>query len=733
MLEALRRTERASIGGRGSFRLGGIVLSGLLASFAACGGSSDPAGAGGNGQSSSSTAAGGSGSGGVQETWKMGSPFSTAALLTFGEVTHPLPPNTGLWGIQRAPYPTNAEWMNLVLGAGKKSINILPYVINVTDLGFDISAPKLTATSKAIVSAVELDLSFRSGEVIGARSLTGHDLLSVTMQWSAGVGKTLTAPLVRGMPYATAIYTGITPFIASPHGIVKVNGASPSAMAVMSDRFEVELNNKQKWVIYANPSIAFTSTAAALVSTGPYNGALRAALVGPEPDALMLLDKHRNVYPTGGDVTAEVTGDTATIGFTWKKLALVGGAAEPLLMMALPHHLDTLKAQERTDLTISTIKGDMVAVTGDAWTLTEELSKISWSAPSGIVEDKVIDIKAALTRDAAEEQASAEDVYTFGKQIAKLGRLAVIADELKDEATASAIRDKMKTALEPWLQGKNADGFKYDETWGGVCTTSGLANPSNDSGQGWYNDHHFQYGYFLYAAAAITKSDKAWFKSHREAIVALARDIANPSPADLAFTLFRHKDWFTGHSWAAGLFEFDDSRNQGSTSEAVNAWYSLYLLGLAGEEQDLANVGRVLLATEIRSAQKYWHIKQGSPIYKNAEVFTANKVVGVLWSTKVEYSTSLGSGAELIHGIQMLPFTPITEALLEREWVTEEYPVFSAAISAQTEQGWKGFAYMDHAIIDAKAAWLEVKALQGYDSGNSQTNTLYWVATRPAK
>lgn len=43
----------------------------------------------------------------------------------------------------------------------------------------------------------------------------------------------------------------------------------------------------------------------------------------------------------------------------------------------------------------------------------------------------------------------------------------------------------------------------------------------------------------------------------------------------------------------------------------------------------------------------------------------------------------------------------------------------------------QGFIYMAHAIIDKAAAWREVNTLTVFDDGNSKTNTLYWVATRP--
>lgn len=725
MLEVLCRIRRAIGAGTGSGGLGVTLLSGLLISSSACivvdnPGTGSPSSTGSTG---TSTGPGGGAGGAEARTWTMGAPFSTSAP-PFDNVQHPLAPSP-FWGSPVAPLPTNAEWMNLVLGNGKNPINILPYVINALEGGFEVSAPKRVVSDKAIVSGIEHELSFRSTELAASRKLIDHDLFSATMQWSAGAGKTLTAPLVRGMPYATAIYTDLTPFIGSSHAILSVNDATTPS-PVTDERFRIALNNGQTWVLYATPNITLNWNAIGLTAAQPFNGALRAALVFDAPDALSVLDAHRAAYPKGGDVAVSVTGDTATIDFKWEKQG-----SGPLLMMALPHHVDTLKDAGTTDLSQRTIKGDMVAVTGDAWSMTEPLTTITWSAPSGIGADKRTDIKNALIADAAGEKPDAGDPYTFGKQVARFARLALIAEELKEEEIAAMIRQKMKASLDPWLQGKNADALKYDKTWGGICSTDGLGSENKDFGQGWYNDHHFHYGYFLYAAAVVAKADKEWFGAHKEAILSLARDIANPSRDDKGFTPFRNKDWFAGHSWAAGLFEFGDSRNQESTSEAVNAWYGLYLLGLATGDDNLTNVGRVLLATEIRSTQKYWHIKKGSTIYE--EPFASNKIVGVLWSNKVDYSTFFCAAPECIHGIQMLPFTPITEELLERDWVAEEYPVVSAALSPTSEQGWRGFIAMDQAIIDPAAAWIEVNILKGYDNGNSKANALYWVATRPAK
>ena len=160
----------------------------------------------------------------------------------------------------------------------------------------------------------------------------------------------------------------------------------------------------------------------------------------------------------------------------------------------------------------------------------------------------------------------------------------------------------------------------------------------------------------------------------------------------------------------------------------MNAWYAVYLYGLAMNNNRLRDLGRLALATEIRSAQKYWHITSADDIYP--EPFSANKVVGILWSTKVDYATWFGANIEFIHCIQMLPFTPISEELLQEEWIVEEYPVLVEAFDT-ADEAWRGYIIMAHAVIDSQAAWDEAQLLTSFDDGNTKSNTYYWIATRP--
>ena len=80
--------------------------------------------------------------------------------------------------------------------------------------------------------------------------------------------------------------------------------------------------------------------------------------------------------------------------------------------------------------------------------------------------------------------------------MARLALLALVADEFGDTVARQTAVERLTAMLEPWVKGSNADPLMYDPTWGGLCTANGLADHDADFGNGWYNDHHFHYGYF---------------------------------------------------------------------------------------------------------------------------------------------------------------------------------------------------------------------------------------------
>jgi endoglucanase Acf2 len=178
---------------------------------------------------------------------------------------------------------------------------------------------------------------------------------------------------------------------------------------------------------------------------------------------------------------------------------------------------------------------------------------------------------------------------------------------------------------------------------------------------------------------------------HKDAIEAIIHDIGAPidmkmtginasfvarsDDTSLLFPSARHKDWYCGHSYASGLFSMSNGKSQESSSESVNAYYALALYASLNRHNnnndtreddatyDYYTYTRLLLAMEIRSIQLYWHMsaRQEPPIYEPQ--FAANRMAGVVSEMSVVYSTWFGHEPAQVHGINIMPVTPITTRL----------------------------------------------------------------------
>ena len=90
------------------------------------------------------------------------------------------------------------------------------------------------------------------------------------------------------------------------------------------------------------------------------------------------------------------------------------------------------------------------------------------------------------------------------------------------------------------------------------------------------NDHHFHYGYLIYAAAMVAENDPTLADKIAPVVDLVVADIASAT-ANGPFPQYRNFDPYAGHSWASGSSPFADGNNQESSSEAVNAWNAVGL------------------------------------------------------------------------------------------------------------------------------------------------------------
>ncbi|KAJ9071715.1 hypothetical protein DSO57_1034227 [Entomophthora muscae] len=623
--------------------------------------------------------------------------------------------------LKQGPKHTSRWWQNLVLGQGTAMVALYPYIIRSMDSGFRLGYPRIVSTESFVMSTFEPDWDINFGRGRLSKAVVAEDDLSCTFK----MDQVATLPLVRGSPYVTMELKQAHPTFKSNHTVLSATQTSDRQMTV-------QLSNDQVWVFFTSEPTVWTRSFNGIHLALPYTGTLRAAYVNaPVERNMKILETYSNIYPVSGHVTYEFPSpEVALINFNFE----TKGTGD-LLMFTLSHQQDILVNPHRVGLTgYSNIKGPLSAVKGLRWTIKEKLTSIAWSSPNKINPKLIPRIKEAVREECNTFLNPAiRGSYSFGKVIASFARIALIAEEVGETAALHKTIASLKAGLEPWLTGKNENALVYERTWGGIVTSDGLKDHEADFGNGMYNDHHFHYGYFLYAAAVVGKYDPAWLEKWKDQLILLVRDFANPNPNDKYFPRFRHKDFYDGHSWAAGIYEFIDNRNQESTSESVNAYYAMYLLAIALNDQPMTNLANLLLMTEIRSAQTYWHMYSGHSVYP--EVFAKQKTAGIVWGTKVDYATWFGPNVEYVHGIQLLPFTPISHLLLEKPWMKEAYPVLATSLNRTNPPilgRWRTYVHMAHAIVHPEAAYTEFSnSPQIMDEGNSLTNSLYWFATQP--
>ncbi|KAL6139449.1 hypothetical protein ACLB2K_057753 [Fragaria x ananassa] len=578
------------------------------------------------------------------------------------------------------PLPTNSFFQNFVLGNGDNPEYFHPYQIKSSGSSLSLSYPNRIPTTTSILQNFTADLIISATQDYADYQQQGHVVssfndLSVTLDFPSS---NLRFFLVRGSPYLTFFVNNPTALsISTGHAITSLSSNAAR------DKHTLKLDNDQTWLLYSSSAIDFTNNDPSSISTSDqFYGIIRVALL-PGSENESVLDQFCACYPMSGEAVFKE--EPFSLEYRWKK------TNGDLLMLAHPLHIKLLQ----NNVTVL---------------------------------EKFKDVEALISTP-----ISNTDSYSYGKLTAKAARLALIAEEVDFVHVIPAIAKFLKDAIEPWLDGTfNGVGFLYEGSWGGLVTQNGALDKGADYGFGVYNDHHYHIGYFLYSISVLTKMDPAWGMKYRDQAYALAADFMNlNSTLDAKYSRLRNFDLYSLHSWAGGVTEFGDGRNQESSSEAVNAYFSAALMGLAYKDDNLTAIGSLLAALEIQATQTWWHVHQGDNMYE--DVFASeNKITGIVWSNKRDAGLWFAApeSRECRLGIQVLSISHITEALFSNVSYVREHVSWTMAALEGASEAWKGFAYALEGMYNKEEALAKIRNLKGFDDGNSLTNLLWWIHSR---
>lgn len=408
----------------------------------------------------------------------------------YQNIIHPRPPQRLNLPNKQALH-TNKFYTNPLLGQGNNPMLVHPYILLMNPSaphGVSISCtetltfgPKIDDTRvKYFINTILKNMQISATEF----SIQNFQIIAVddpgfslTLKMSQeNSPASITMPIVRGMAYVTFEFNSATPKISTEHLILSVNNQASGS--ITGKRFEIVLNNNQTWILYTlNGDITLNFRDNQLFGSQPITNVLRLAKKQSDSNANSILDSHVSVYPTGCQLTADVTGSKGTYTFVWERK---GDLTNTLLHYTFAHHRQIISTSSATSTTIQTrssTKGPMIAYLGNSWTMTENsLSTMGFLAPRSPAPEFDNYIIAQLKEDIAHGvNLGVSDYYFTGKAFHKYALLCLLTDYYNQTTLRTQCIQTLEKAFDVLITAKNPNALRYDTTWFGLVSSAGLA------------------------------------------------------------------------------------------------------------------------------------------------------------------------------------------------------------------------------------------------------------------
>ena len=540
------------------------------------------------------------------------------------------------------PLPTNDWWTDALVSRWTGNLWSYPAKVVIGASGVRVAFPSYWIDNGTEVKE-------RSAVVVGAKGAFNPDatLVESWHDWDVEMvlrdgAKSMRTTLVHGSPFTWIEYSGVKVAVAPENGPCEVveKTAGGYVLKVGDDHYGVWEDGRSYVVIGLLPSRADFSRLA------PYATAIiRSTRVDWKYD----------------EKTAELT-------TTWnvKTEDLTGKAKNPIALQGFqPHHLRRTRPQFKTMDGISwlTPRGEQRIAAGNSLSIVYDFPGLlpCWAAPregDSAASLYRADLFRRLLADYAARGNFGGDTYWGGKGLFQMAGAMMAAREIGDAATFAKARERLRAQFEDWLTwtpGEDKFYFSYIPRWGGLVGE----NTSYDSDA--FNDHHFHYGYFTWSGALLCLVDEDFKGRFGGMLKLIAKDYANWDRTDKRFPLFRTFDPWAGHSFAGGIGD-GAGNGQESSSEAMQGWGGLYLLGLALGDDDMRDAGIFGYVSEARGTAEYWFDRDRKNIdyTKYTKPYNSNLTChGVGWWTYF-------SGDPVwMHSIQWLPNSPALDYLSE--------------------------------------------------------------------
>lgn len=652
------------------------------------------------------------------------------------------------------PVQTNNFYTNLLLGSHDQPVITNPYKLNFVDNSCSIYYPNRrdlvygpdpvkyffypNGVRDLLLTSQDFDTSNPQF------TLSDADKFCITANYelstSAIPNGKLSFPLVQGMGFITGVYNNLIPLIKSAKGFKSVVGVKCQNPNLK--KFEIVLNDDSKWCLFINQDLSVKFNQDQIIFNKIITDKPLILQVGYE--TFEYYDQVAGNYVKSVDLVLNDDNYEISYKLSGTDISLL----DKTLIMAPPHwrqtFTDYLNGTKTNFILNSCTLGSLQGCITNKLIMNVSLdlpTEYIGTFPnqnnlSDGVMTRILQQAGLDSNNNIEAETNLDSMYFSGKVFMKYAYLLYINHYvLKDLGLTRTVFDKLVQSYTKFINNQQQYPLFYDLEYKGVVSS---VTGGGDFGNGHYNDHHFHYGYHIHAVALMLEVDAEinegrFYPQVKDWIELLIQDVFTLDSTNGNFPFMRNFDFYFGHSWAKGLYESGDGKDEESSSEDYNCYYGIKLYGQFIKDQELVKKSNLVLAIMVKSLNDYFYYAANNQIEPSRFIY--NQVSGIYFENKIDHTTYFGNYESYIHGIHMIPETPIYPLYKSRLFIrTEWQQVFSGSnIGNLPDNNWRSILMLNYSLIEPDVAYrffgdnFDFKYL---DDGLTLTYCLFYCACK---
>ncbi len=563
------------------------------------------------------------------------------------------------------PIPTNDWWTDLLVSQYSGNLWSYPQVVNAEEYGFFVAYPRAwEATGREMKWNSKIEVSGEKFKPTSADADSWNDWgLSFLMKDG---NKEMLVTSVHGVPFTWVESKNLTLQLKIGTGVLNDASGQVITLPYVGSKFTIDIGG-DIYGIFAPEGTTFTQKDN-LIEVRYQDVAKQYLSIGvlPSKADFNTFAEYAYTIPRNTTVSWDYNEPTGDVKTTWTLQTenLEGKTQTNVLQGFIPHHYkNSVINFGFTGLEYLTPRGKMKMATGKTFDITYKFNGMLPFFANPLVDNNLNnpyqkERMKQMISDYANKGGFGSDTYWGGKGLIQMAMYMTFAHEMGETELYEKCKTRLKDALSNWLTytpGESSYFFARYQRWGALIGY----NTSYDSDA--FNDHHFHYGYFTLASGILALFDEDFKNKYGEMATLLVKDYANWDRNDNDFPMFRTLDPWSGHSYAGGLGSANGN-GQESTSEAMQSWAGMYMLGVATGNKEMRDAGIFGWTLEARGTAEYWfdRDKENIDYTRYDKPYNSN-----LTTQGIGWWTWFSGDPVWMHSIQWLPITPGLKYLYE--------------------------------------------------------------------